>query len=99
MAVRLRLLDIIKEVYESYGFEPLNTPTLEYADVLLGKYGEEAEKLVYRFKDLGGRDVAMRYDLTVPLARVAAQYQDLTKPFKRYQIQPVWRADRPGKGR
>jgi histidyl-tRNA synthetase len=99
MAVRQHLLKIIQEVYESYGFEQLNTPTLEYADVLLGKYGQEADKLVYRFNDLGGRDVAMRYDLTVPLARVAAQYQDLVKPFKRYQIQPVWRADRPGKGR
>lgn len=99
MAVRQRLLTIIREVYESYGFEQLNTPTLEYTDILLGKYGQEADKLVYRFNDLGGRDVAMRYDLTVPLARVAAQYQDLVKPFKRYQIQPVWRADRPGKGR
>jgi histidyl-tRNA synthetase len=69
-------------------------------DVLSGKYGEEGEKLIYRFSDRGNRDLGLRYDLTVPLSRVVAMYQnDLPRPFKRYQIQPVWRADKPGKGR
>jgi histidyl-tRNA synthetase len=72
---------------------------LEYQEVLLGKYGKEAEKLMYLFKDPGGRGVGLRYDLTVPLARVIASYRDLPKPFKRYQIQPVWRAEKPQKGR
>jgi len=100
MAIRRKVFDIIKDTFESYGFDPIETPTLEYSEILLGKYGEEADKLVYRFKDQGGRDVAMRYDLTVPLSRVCAQYsQQLTKPFKRYQIQPVWRAEKPQKGR
>lgn len=90
----------LKAVFESFGFEPLETPTLEYEEILAGKYGEEGEKLMYRFEDNGGRRVAMRYDQTVPLARVVAQYQnELTFPFKRYQIQPVWRADKPQKGR
>ncbi len=99
MAVRNKVIAIIKSVFESYGFDPIETPTLEYAEVLAGKYGDEADKLLYRFKDQGDRDVAMRYDLTVPLARVIAQYPGLPKPFKRYQIQPVWRADKPQKGR
>jgi histidyl-tRNA synthetase len=89
----------VREVYESFGFLPLETPALEYADVLTGKYGDEADKLLYRFKDNGGRDVAMRYDLTVPLSRVVAMYQDLPRPFKRYQVGPVWRAESPQKGR
>ncbi len=90
----------IKRVFERFGFEPLETPVLEYADILSGKYGTEGEKLMYRFKDNGQRDVAMRYDLTVPLARVSAQYQnELPKPFKRYQIAPVWRAENTQKGR
>ncbi|MEK7651920.1 MAG: histidine--tRNA ligase [Patescibacteria group bacterium] len=90
----------IKAVFERFGFEPLETPVLEYEDILAGKYGAEGEKLMYRFKDNGERDVAMRYDLTVPLARVSAQYQnDLPKPFKRYQIAPVWRAENTQKGR
>ncbi|MHB8871321.1 MAG: histidine--tRNA ligase [Candidatus Doudnabacteria bacterium] len=90
----------IKAVFERFGFEPLETPVLEYEDVLAGKYGTEGEKLMYRFKDNGERNVAMRYDLTVPLARVSAQYQnDLPKPFKRYQIAPVWRAENTQKGR
>ncbi len=93
------VIDTLKKVFELYGFEPLETPTLEYAEVLAGKYGEEGDKLMYRFKDRGDRDVAMRYDQTVPLARVVAQYQNITFPFKRYQIQPVWRADKPQKGR
>jgi histidyl-tRNA synthetase len=78
----------LTSVFESYGFEPLETPSLEYEEILTGKYGEEGDKLMYRFVDNGGRNVALRYDQTVPLARVAAQYQnDLPLPFKRYQIQ------------
>ena len=99
MIVRQRMIQIIKEAYERFGFLPLETPALEHADILLGKYGEEGEKLLYRFKDNGDRDVALRYDLTVPLARVVAQYPELSKPFKRYQVAPVWRAENPQKGR
>ncbi len=100
MAIRQKVFSIVKNVFESYGFDAIETPSLEYADTLLGKYGEEADKLIYRFKDQGNRDVALRYDLTVPLSRVIAQYDNrLVKPFKRYQIQPVWRADKPQKGR
>src|SRR5438477_4161578 len=97
---RQYVIGILKNVFESYGFEPLETPTLEYEEILAGKYGEEGDKLMYRFKDLGERSVAMRYDQTVPLARVVAQYQnELPMPFKRYQIQPVWRAETTQKGR
>lgn len=100
MAVRNRIKRILTDVFESYGFEPISTPSLEYADVLLGKYGEEADKLVYTFDDRGGRKVGMPYDLTVPTARFAANYQnDLPLPFKRYQIQRVWRAENTQKGR
>ena len=88
------------EIFERYGFEPLETPTLEYASLLLGKYGDEADKLVYSFKDRGERELALRYDQTVPTARVLAQYQNtLPKYFRRYQIQNVFRADKPQKGR
>ncbi len=88
------------EIFELYGFEPLETPTLEYASLLLGKYGDEADKLVYSFKDRGERELALRYDQTVPTARVLAQYQNtLPKYFRRYQIQNVFRADKPQKGR
>ena len=90
----------IKESFELFGFEPLQTPTLEYASLLLGKYGEEADKLLYTFEDRGGRQVGLRYDQTVPTARVLAQYQGrLPKYFRRYQIQSVFRADKPQKGR
>lgn len=100
MRIRLRVINAFRETFERYGYEPLETPTLEYADILMGKYGEEAEKLIYSFQDRGGRNVAMRYDVTVPACRVFAQYQnDLPAPFKRYQIQPVWRADNTQKGR
>lgn len=89
----------IQTVFEQFGFLPLSTPVLEYKEILMGKYGDD-EKLVYSFKDKGDRDVAMRYDLTVPLARYVAQNQgSLTFPFKRYHIAPVWRADNPQKGR
>lgn len=97
---RQYVIDTLRKVFISYGFEPLETPALEYADVLLGKYGEEADKLLYTFIDRGGRRVGMRYDQTVPLSRVAAQYQnDIPLPFKRYQIQPVWRAENTQRGR
>src|SRR5438874_5699424 len=97
---RQYVINTLKGVFELYGFEPLETPTLEYEEILMGKYGDEADNLVYRSEDHGKRRVAMRYDQTVPLARVVAQYQhDLVMPFKRYQIQSVWRADNTQKGR
>lgn len=99
MAIRNKVIATLKAVFESYGFSELQTPTLEYAEALTGKYGEEAEKLMYLFKDPGGRKVGLKYDLTVPLARVIAQYPDLPKPFKRYQIQPAFRAENTQKSR
>jgi histidyl-tRNA synthetase len=97
--VRQRMFATIQGVFERFGFLPLSTPALEYKEILLNKYGDE-EKLVYSFKDNGGRDVALRYDLTVPLARFVAQNQgSLMMPFKRYQIAPVWRAENTQKGR
>lgn len=90
----------IVKTFERFGFDPLETPTLEYAELLLGKYGKEADQLVYSFKDRGDRSVALRYDQTVPTARVLSQYQQqLGKAFRRYQIQNVFRADKPQKGR
>jgi histidyl-tRNA synthetase len=96
----------IKQVYERYGFEPLETPAVENIETLLGKYGEEGNQLIFKIlkrgehEKTGEADLALRYDLTVPLARVVAQYQnELPRFFKRYQIQPVWRADRPARGR
>ncbi|PWU22978.1 histidine--tRNA ligase [Candidatus Cerribacteria bacterium 'Amazon FNV 2010 28 9'] len=90
----------IIEIFERFGFEPIETPTLEYKSTIMGKYGEEADKLVYAFKDNGDRDVAMRYDQTVPTARFIANYRDkLPFPFRRYQTQNVFRADKPQKGR
>lgn len=94
------LINKISQSFQAFGFVPLETPSLEYASLLLGKYGEEADKLVYTFKDQGDRKVALRYDQTVPLARVIYENQNqLTFPFKRYQIQPVWRGEKPQKGR
>src|SRR5688572_16886863 len=133
------VIGIIKEVYESYGFEPLETPAVENLDTLMGKYGEEGNQLIFRILKRGEKlresrksggtgesgesrdsktldrsaysqdspdsqdslsDLALRYDLTVPLARVVANNKnELPKFFKRYQIQPVWRADRPARGR
>ncbi|GIK83485.1 MAG: histidine--tRNA ligase [Patescibacteria group bacterium] len=90
----------IKETFEIFGFEPIETPTLEYASLLMGKYGDEADKLIYSFEDQGGRKIALRYDQTVPTSRVLSQYQnELPKFFRRYQIQNVFRADKPQKGR
>jgi histidyl-tRNA synthetase len=100
------VIGIIKEVYERYGFEPLETPAVENVETLMGKYGEEGNQLIFKIlkrgehEKTGEADLALRYDLTVPLARVVAQYQkELPKFFKRYQMQPVWRADRPARGR
>src|SRR5687767_5126662 len=100
------VIGVIKEVYERYGFEPLETPAAENIETLMGKYGEEGNQLIYKIlkrgvhEGSGEADLALRYDLTVPLARVVAEYRDkLPKFFKRYQIQPVWRADRPARGR
>lgn len=96
---RQHVVNIIQKVFKSYGFDPLETPALEYAETLTGKYGEEGDKLLYLFRDNGDRHVGLRYDQTVPLSRVVAQYPELTIPFKRYQIQPVWRAENTQKGR
>src|ERR1700716_4543989 len=103
---RQYVIGVIKEVYERYGFEPLETPAVENIDTLMGKYGEEGNQLIFKIlkrgehEHSGEADFALRYDLTVPLARVVAQYQnELPRFFKRYQIQPVWRADRPARGR
>lgn len=97
---RQYLKDKFREVFELYGFEPLETPTLEYEELLLNKYGEEADRLVFRFTDEGGRKVALRYDQTVPTSRVLAMYQqNLPMPWRRYQIQSAYRAEKPQKGR
>ena len=111
------VINIIREVYESYGFEPLETPAVENIETLTGKYGEEGNQLIFKILKRGEKleqelgtgkitnendlsDLALRYDLTVPLARVVAQHKnELPKFFRRYQIQPVWRADRPARGR
>ncbi len=99
MIPKARMLDTITQVFESFGYPPVQTPALEYSEVLLGKYGEEGDMLMYRFRDNGDRDVCMRYDLTVPLARLIAEHAELPMPFRRYQIAPVWRAEKPAKGR
>lgn len=101
MAVRNYVKNILINTFENYGFLPLETPALEYASVLKGKYsGETDEKLGYFFKDNGDREIGLRYDLTVPVAKVLAMYSnEIQLPFKRYQIQPVWRAENTQKGR
>jgi histidyl-tRNA synthetase len=99
MVVRNEVIGKLRQIFEKYGFDEIQTPTLEYQEVLLGKYGEEADKLIYLFEDQGQRNVGMRYDLTIPLARFIANYPDLPKPFRRFQLQPVWRSDKPQKGR
>ncbi len=98
-ALRQQIIKTMQDTFEIFGFEPLETPAIEYASILEGKYGEEGEKLIYKFSDRGGRQVALRYDLTIPLSRVIAMYPNLPKPFKCYQISPVWRADKPQRGR
>jgi histidyl-tRNA synthetase len=102
MIPRERLLEKTREVYRSYGYAPIDTPALEYAEILLGKMSAEAEiqRQLYRFKDNGSRDVALRFDLTVPFARFAAQHiGKLGTPFKRYHMGPVWRGETPQAGR
>jgi histidyl-tRNA synthetase len=105
MRTRDRVIGAVKRVFESFGYAPLETPALERLEVLSGKYGEDADRLVFKILkrgDAGERgeaDLGLRYDLTVPLARVIAANQDIPKPFKRYQVQPVWRAEKPQRGR
>jgi histidyl-tRNA synthetase len=100
MIPRERLLEQARKVYRSYGFAPIDTPALEYTEILRGKGGEESDKLIYSFIDHGGRDVSLRFDLTVPFARFAAQYiGKLGTPFKRYHLGPVWRGENTGQGR
>lgn len=100
MIKRQYVMDLMRQVFESFGFEPLQTPVLELKETLMGKYGPDAEKLIYYAQHAqGSEELAMRYDLSVPLSRVSAMYRDLAKPFKRYQMAPVWRAERPQKGR
>lgn len=93
------IVSTIKRIYESYGFLPVETPGLEYLEILLGEYGDENTKQIFRFRSPEEQEVALRFDLTVPLARLVAQYADLPKPFKRYQVGSVWRADKPDPGR
>jgi histidyl-tRNA synthetase len=118
MAQRREVIGVVQEVYQRYGFLPLETPAMENLTTLLGKYGDEGDQLIFRLMHRGKKlsrlladdtgevresqlaDLGLRYDLTVPLARVVAQYgNQLPKFFRRFQIQPVWRADRPGRGR
>jgi len=100
MIRRQYVINVIRDVFEAFGFEPLQTPALELSEVLTGKYGPDAEKLIYQAGHSGGKeDISLRYDLSVPLCRVVAMYPQLPKPFRRYQIDPVWRAERPQKGR
>jgi histidyl-tRNA synthetase len=103
---RQYVIGVIADVYQKYAFEPLETPAVENLETLQGKYGEEGDRLIFKIlkrgegAETGQADLALRYDVTVPLARVVAEYRaKLPKFFKRYQIQPVWRADRPQKGR
>jgi histidyl-tRNA synthetase len=103
---RSHVIRVVESVYRSYGFQPLETPALENIETLTGKYGEEGNKLIFKVlrrgehESSGETDLALRYDLTVPLARVVAEHRGkLPRFFKRYQIQPVWRADRPARGR
>ena len=100
MIPREQLIETARRVYRSYGFSPIDTPALEYEEILLGKGSGETDKQMYRFADAGGRAVAMRFDLTIPLARFAAQHlNELGLPFKRYHIATVWRGEKPQFGR
>jgi histidyl-tRNA synthetase len=97
---RERIIEIARTVYRSYGFSPIDTPALEYTEILLGKGGAESDKQLFRFNDQGGRDVALRFDLTVPFARFAAQHlNDIGTPFKRYHFGNVWRGENTQRGR
>jgi histidyl-tRNA synthetase len=100
MLPREAIIDTARRVFRSFGFAPIDTPALEYLDILLGKGGAETDKQLYRFQDHGGRDVGLRFDLTVPLARFAAQHiGTLGTPFKRYHIATVWRGENTQRGR
>ncbi|MFL6129347.1 MAG: histidine--tRNA ligase [Mycobacteriales bacterium] len=96
---RRRLLRVAEDVFGSFGYDPIQTPALEYADVLRGKGGSESDKQMFEFDDQGGRRVALRFDLTVPLARFAAQHTELRPPLRLYQVGYVWRGERPQRGR
>lgn len=97
MLHREQILHMMREIFKKYGYAPMETPAIEYLDVLTGKYGDDADRLIYRLNYKNGTkdEAALHYDLTVPFSRAVAMHPDLTLPFKRYQIQPVWRADRP----
>lgn len=100
MIAKEAMIDVIRGVFRSFGFVPIDTPALEYAEILLGKGGGESDRQLYRFTDQGGRDVALRFDLTVPFARFAAQHgRRLGTPFKRYHLGPVWRGENTARGR
>lgn len=99
MLARQQMVDTIRGVYELYGFVPLSTPAVEFLDVLSGSAGQEAQQSIFRVTNPEKEDLGLRFDLTVPLARVIAQYPELPRPFRRYQVSPVWRADKPDKGR
>lgn len=98
MIARLKIIATIRRVYELYGFQPLDTPAQEFRETLMG-YGEENTKQIFAFTNPEEEEVALRFDLTVPLARIIAQYPELPMPFRRYQVAPVWRADKPDPGR
>jgi len=98
--IREYVINIFKKVFEKYGYEPLETPALENSNIFVGELGDEAEKLFYRFKDQGGRDVMLKYDVMTPMCRtVAENINNIVFPYKRYQIQNVWRSEKPQKGR
>jgi histidyl-tRNA synthetase len=100
MIPRERLIETARRIYRSYGFSPIDTPALEYLEILAGKGGEESDKQLYKFQDHGGRWVGLRFDLTVPLARFAAEHiSELGTPFKRYHIATVWRGENTQRGR
>lgn len=100
IAAREYVINTFKKVFEKYGYEPLETPALEYTEVFSGEVGEEGEKLFYRFKDKGGRDIMLKFEVMISMCRaVAENINKITFPYKRYQIQKVWRADKPQKGR
>src|SRR5436309_15584267 len=99
MLARQSMIDTIRRVYELYGFVPLNTPAVEYLNVLSGSAGQETQQSIFRVSNPENEALGLRFDLTVPLARVIAQYAELPRPFRRYQVSPVWRADKPDRGR
>ena len=99
MLARQWMIDTIRGVYELYGFVPLATPAIEYLDVLRGSAGQETTQAIFTVSNPEKEELGLRFDLTVPLARVVAQYRELPRPFRRYQVSPVWRADKPDKGR